>query len=471
MSVAGFEPLLKFAYTSKLFFGNDNVLQIKNAASVLGFRDLDEACLDFLPPKMIPAGESPASFPRKTCLKKTCRTGLSTEGCAKESDNVLLDDKEVKPVDDSSSQQEVVWPRNKSSSVSAASPSSAGTVPPVAEGTKVHFMQCPKYRKFQLACGKETCVPEKSPNNPVSVIKDEPHGFQCCASVNGGREFPGKHKANEPWKTETHDTKTEEYQCGGGAEGDLSERRGKWDVTGTERDVVKMEDGTERVDAKAVRGGDPGERSPGLVMHHCPLKAFEEGPAAGVTLEERRFVTNMADDEKTWDSGQVQPVSVHQKGDEVITPGGERREEKMDAVGGVKGQTGKEEQANLVVKSDVERGNVEWEVAEHLARRLGSDVCSSQLELRDSDAGGSTDSGGRVQWLQVNLSSRSSSCPFLLQDLDQSKWKENASSECEGASQSGVSSLNSGEDGDSETEGESERYSRERARQVSTSAS
>uniref|UniRef100_A0A3Q3FFZ7 BTB and CNC homology 1, basic leucine zipper transcription factor 1 b n=1 Tax=Labrus bergylta TaxID=56723 RepID=A0A3Q3FFZ7_9LABR len=51
VSVAGFEPLLKFAYTSKLLFGKDDVLEVRNSASILGFRDLDEACFEFLLPK------------------------------------------------------------------------------------------------------------------------------------------------------------------------------------------------------------------------------------------------------------------------------------------------------------------------------------------------------------------------------------------------------------------------------------
>uniref|UniRef100_A0A7N6F963 BTB domain-containing protein n=1 Tax=Anabas testudineus TaxID=64144 RepID=A0A7N6F963_ANATE len=51
VTAAGFEPLLKFAYTSKLHFRKDNVLEIRNSASILGFRDLDEACFDFLLPK------------------------------------------------------------------------------------------------------------------------------------------------------------------------------------------------------------------------------------------------------------------------------------------------------------------------------------------------------------------------------------------------------------------------------------
>uniref|UniRef100_A0A3B4APV9 BTB domain-containing protein n=1 Tax=Periophthalmus magnuspinnatus TaxID=409849 RepID=A0A3B4APV9_9GOBI len=51
VTAAGFEPLLKFSYTSKLLFGKEDVLDIQTSASALGFKDLDGACFDFLLPK------------------------------------------------------------------------------------------------------------------------------------------------------------------------------------------------------------------------------------------------------------------------------------------------------------------------------------------------------------------------------------------------------------------------------------
>uniref|UniRef100_A0A668SGV7 BTB domain-containing protein n=1 Tax=Oreochromis aureus TaxID=47969 RepID=A0A668SGV7_OREAU len=53
VTVAGFEPLLKFAYTSKLLFGKEDVLEIRNSAVILGFKDLDEGCFEFLLPKFL----------------------------------------------------------------------------------------------------------------------------------------------------------------------------------------------------------------------------------------------------------------------------------------------------------------------------------------------------------------------------------------------------------------------------------
>lgn len=493
VTVAGFEPLLKFAYTSKLLFGKDNVLEIQNSASILGFRDLDEACFDFLLPKFFSASQGSAPFPRKTCCKKKCKRRLSKEYCAINSDDVLLDEKEVKPVADSPSQQEVAGLGNKSVNRKMGSQNSTGTPTPVAEGTK-DFMQCPKYRKFQLACGKETFVTEKSLSNPVTVTKND-CDLPCstyCSTANSKNEterneveFPreslsnpsreSKGEGNGSWKAEIHDMSTEGH-------------RGRWAVMvkkdthervekeEREVDIVKMEKEmehttaltfSERSNGKAVSSGPstvPGERSPGLILHHCPLEATGEDPAISGSLGEKRLAIDIAEGKKTRDSVVLEPVSIHRQAEQQVETEGKRADDEIETAWQEKGQ-GSMERAALKVNNG-------REVAEHLAQWLGSNPSSSHLNFQDPDARNPSDTGCRqlqstsLEWLQMNLSSTSTGCPFL-QDLDQSKclWK-GAGSECEVASQSGVSSLNSGEDGDSETEGDSESYTRERARQV-----
>ncbi|KAL2096618.1 hypothetical protein ACEWY4_008766 [Coilia grayii] len=51
VTVEGFEPLLQFAYTAKLLFTKDNILEIHRCAEFLGFHNLDQACFEFLIPK------------------------------------------------------------------------------------------------------------------------------------------------------------------------------------------------------------------------------------------------------------------------------------------------------------------------------------------------------------------------------------------------------------------------------------
>ncbi|XP_073334944.1 transcription regulator protein BACH1b [Pagrus major] len=472
VTVAGFEPLLKFAYTSKLLFGKDNVLEIRNSASILGFRDLDDACFDFLLPKFFSSSKSSTPFPRKTCCKKKCKRRSSQGDGSIISDEPLVDKKEVKPVADSPLQQEVAWHCLKSENGKVGSQNSAGTLTPAAEGTNEHFMQCPKYRR-QLACGKETCATEKSLNNRATVIRDD-YDLSCSPRSSAGNskseselEFPvnsssnpdrqKKGGADDPWKNEIHDKKTEAGVDMVKKETNEIDMEMKADVSFSDRSNVKA--------VSSESSSALGEGSSGLTLHHCPLKTFGEGPAITVSLGHEKFVMDITEDKKTRDIGVLAPVSICQKAEELVKAGWKRADEEMGSSWLERRKGGQ----------SLERSSMEREVAEHLTKQLGSDV--SRPSFHDPDAGSSSDTGsGRAQstslgWLNfhASLSATSASCPFL-EDLDQKKclWKGAELSECEGASQSGVSSLNSGEDGDSgtDTEGDSESYTRERARQV-----
>uniref|UniRef100_A0A671KYU2 Transcription regulator protein BACH1-like n=1 Tax=Sinocyclocheilus anshuiensis TaxID=1608454 RepID=A0A671KYU2_9TELE len=56
VTVEGFEPLLQFAYTAKLHFTKENILEIHRCAEFLGFQNLDKACFEFLVPKFSGGG-------------------------------------------------------------------------------------------------------------------------------------------------------------------------------------------------------------------------------------------------------------------------------------------------------------------------------------------------------------------------------------------------------------------------------
>ncbi|KAI3373709.1 hypothetical protein L3Q82_022291 [Scortum barcoo] len=494
VTAAGFEPLLKFAYTSKLLFGKDDVLEIRNSASILGFRDLDEACFDFLLPKFFSTSKGSAPFLRKTCCKKKCKRRLSRGDGGTDSDDMLLDEKEVKPVADSPSQQEVPWPCNKSVNNKMGSQNSTGTPTPVAEGINDYLKQCPKYRR-QLACEKETCSTEKSLSNPVTVIREEcdrscsPCSSSSVKSKNETEaEFPGNSSYPTQSKGGTDDLLKSEIDGkatdAGAGRGEVdvvtretNDRQGKWSE---KEDYMDMEEDvslSDRPSAKTASSGPSallGETSSGLIFHHCLLKTFSGGLAVTGSPGQERFVMDITEDKE------VIQETIQQKAEEQVEAERKRADDERDSgwqERGKGGQRGCMERVVVSVNSARERSIAEKEVAEHLTKRLGSDGGSSQLSFQDPDAGSSSDTGsGRAlssssecQRLHVNPGSKSASCPFF-QDLDQGKciWKGAEVSECEGASQSGLSSFNSGEDGDSETEteGDSESYTRERARQV-----
>ncbi|XP_054610259.1 transcription regulator protein BACH1-like isoform X2 [Dunckerocampus dactyliophorus] len=198
VTVSGFEPLLKFAYTSKLLFSKDNILEIRNSAFILGFRDLDEACFYFLLPKFCStsAGVAASSW-RKSCCKKKSKRRLAKE----DTDS----DEDVKPVSDDSEAPQPTTCR----------------LPPAA------FTLGPKYRKFQLTCGKET---EKSGND---AALDSQHGTSETCELQTG---PQVQVQNE--------------------------------------DQVKVDE-------------DTTQRSPGLMSHRCPVESVgdeETGQESGTSF-------------------------------------------------------------------------------------------------------------------------------------------------------------------------------------------
>uniref|UniRef100_A0A3B3TL00 Transcription regulator protein BACH1-like n=1 Tax=Poecilia latipinna TaxID=48699 RepID=A0A3B3TL00_9TELE len=328
VTLAGFEPLLQFAYTSKLNFGKDNVLEIRSSASILGFRDLDEACFDFLLPKFFLSRNGSAPIVRKTCCRKECKRRLSKENSATDSDDVLLDDKEVKPVADSSPKRDVTWDYNKSVSNKMGSQNSTRSLG--AEGKNEPVIQGPKYRKFQLACEKGMFASEKcSFNSAVSEIRN---GFALsCLSC------PNK------------------VHC---------EKQTTVDLTGN--------------------------------------------PNSNKCIESKAEVQEVA-------------------------------------------QMSNMERAAIIRENSRERSTVKKETADHLREQFRFSKDAYQQNFLDCEAGCSTDAcgecvqGSSLQW--SNLASTKTGCPFY-QDFDQMNCPM---FESEGTTQS---SVNSGEDGDSETETE-----------------
>uniref|UniRef100_A0A4W5JUR3 BZIP domain-containing protein n=1 Tax=Hucho hucho TaxID=62062 RepID=A0A4W5JUR3_9TELE len=159
VTARGFEPLLQFAYTSKLLFSKDNVTEIRHCASILGFRDLDSACFDFLLPKFF--SSSTASFQRKVCCNTRCRrqsprAELSDIDTNK---NVLDDDKVVQVVSDSpdvgGAPCQSSQPTNGVTGCKSETPAPPPEVNIQSDAQTDYSLRCPEYCKFQLACGKD----------------------------------------------------------------------------------------------------------------------------------------------------------------------------------------------------------------------------------------------------------------------------------------------------------------------------
>ncbi|XP_003971399.2 transcription regulator protein BACH1b [Takifugu rubripes] len=409
VTAAGFEPLLKFAYTSKLLFSTDNVADIRKSASVLGFRDLEDACFDFLAPKLS-GGDGPAAFLRKTCCQKKRKRRLSIEEAGTGPGDATRGDGELKAVADSSTQQET----------SRCCSESANSKTESRSGATQHYRQCPKYRR-QLACEREICSRRQSLPAPATEDnlrnKEEEKRRESTPNASTLADRAEDHERGpEIIKEETNETE------GGSVE------------MGRDPHV------TERCDAESAFLGSSfvlAEGSLGLILKRCPLTTFGEDPGSP---GEGRFAR-------------------HPKGEKLI------RSPCVPAPTAVRQKTGKGAGGQAAGVEGGALSVVEREVAEHLAQRLGSDLTSLDPDARNSSNTGTTNKP--PQCLDLHLQPKPSSCSFF-REQNRCPWSGAELSEWEGASQSGLSSLNSGEDGDSgtETERDSESYTRERAKEV-----
>uniref|UniRef100_A0A3Q2QVA6 Transcription regulator protein BACH2-like n=1 Tax=Fundulus heteroclitus TaxID=8078 RepID=A0A3Q2QVA6_FUNHE len=492
VTVAGFEPLLKFAYTSKLNFGKEDVLEIRNSASILGFRDLDEACFDFLLPKFFLSRNGSAPIVRKTCCRKECKRRLSKGSFATDSDDVLLDDKEAKPVAESSPEQDVTWDCNKSLSNLMGSQNSADSSGSAADEINDPVIQCPKYRKFQLACEKEMFANEKSPFNSATTGIRDGCVFSCLPCPNrtlSKREtvvnFTGnptsnpsiesKIAAEELRETEKYNAKT--AHRGNKCVADTSEKgtfvqEAKEGCKVVEKNIrtydEKMEytSGIISSEIPRVKTLPPNpaailcERSS---LSFCPLRCLDVDSIISQSTGRDTCVKTSGDPDATM------PCSSHQN---AMSANEQKNPDDASWQGRNGVQTSNTERAPNLGESSRERSTPNKERADHLGERLGFSKDPYQQSFLGCEAGCSTDACGRwvqsssSEWLNVqnNLGSAKTGCPFNL-DFDQMNCRM---SECEGTPQSCVSSVNSGEDGDSETEteGDSEFSTSEIALQV-----
>lgn len=401
MTAAGFEPLLTFAYTSKLLLSTDNVADIRKSASVLGFRDLEDACFDFLVPKLS-GGDGPAAFLRKTCRKKKCRRRLSIEeaGAAVPGDASRHGDGELKAAADSSTRREA----------SRCCGESAAGKEQSRSGASQHYRQCPKYRR-QLACEREIC--RRRQNLPAAAGEGNLQD----------REEEEKRRESPPDASDSRRRAEDDERGPGVNKEEANETKG--DSVQMGRDP-RLPEGCRA--ESAFLGSSLG--SSGLMLKHCPLATVGGDPGR---------------------------VARHPEGEKAIRS---PRAARLKTGKGAGGQAGGVEGAALSV--------VEREVAQHLAQRLGSDLTSLDPDARNSSNTGTINRppGG----LDLPLEPKPSGCSFS-RDQNRCPWSGAELPEWEGASHSGLSSLNSGEDGDSgtDTERDSESCTRERAKEVGRS--
>ncbi|KAM9358932.1 transcription regulator protein BACH1-like [Symphorus nematophorus] len=381
VTVEGFEPLLQFAYTSKLPFTKENIHAIRSSAEFLGFHNLESACFDFLIPKFSEGKRSSREVRRGAC----CR---SRDSSASFGSNV------------ESSQPK--------------SFESHSSVPSRGDEQADFPSQCPQSMQGQTTSGEQHfCLENCGPQMPPLSLELSANGVCPMLSL----PCPDSNKGDHPSQF-----------C--------------------ERDILEIGDVCNQSELSLADCGLPCELStPGDV--NPPELIEPAGSDVKQTVETLGAETNC-------NPGSC-PLNTSGAGDcrELLEQSEVGLEQRM---------AGDLPDPTLTALSHEEgfgeRSSVEREVAEHLAKGFWSDLCPSQAQPLPLDPMDQNNlaKASDFHWLkQLDLSSSVGDCPFL-KDLERG---DDLAPRTDSLSQSEKSpymssSLNSGDDSDLDTDGDTE---------------
>ncbi|GCC22091.1 transcription regulator protein BACH1-like isoform X1 [Chiloscyllium punctatum] len=183
VTVKGFAPLLQFAYTAKLLLNKENVLDVCRSVEFLGIHNIEKTCFNFLQARLFGKERDHAGFLRKACC---------TSHCQKTNLKIPVGDNENSEADDDV--EEFLESENpKSPCPKLRKCIEVGKICPKVqnETTEVNYSclkqtgwasssLCPKYRKFQLACGKERLT---SWGNNLSLPNSSLQQIESCQNL------------------------------------------------------------------------------------------------------------------------------------------------------------------------------------------------------------------------------------------------------------------------------------------------
>lgn len=387
VTVEGLEPLLQFAYTSKLTFTKENIHAIRKSAEFLGFNNLESACFDFLIPKYSEGKESSQEVRHRPCCHDLAsRTNIDHS----------VESNKSKP------------------------PGSHNSVPSRDEERTDFPSQCPQSTPVQF----------KSREEHLSLETCGPQMATLSLELSGSGMYPVLPLASPDLNKADHSTQFCER-----ALLEIGEVCNQTELSLADCDLS--------CDLSTSEDINPSE----LELESSDVKQTVETLGAETTYNSATCLVN------TSDPGTCSGSLVQNEVDLGERMKHERSEVTIGAV---------RHQDRLVERSSVER-----EVAEHLAKGFWSDSRPSQAQAL---ALGSTDQNldktSDFHWLkQLDLSSSVGDCPFL-KDLE---TNDDPVSHAESLSHSEkspcMSSLNSGDDSDLDTDGDAE-ANKKRAEEV-----
>lgn len=379
VTVEGFEPLLQFAYTSKLLFTKENIHDIQKSAEILGFHNLESACFDFLIPKFSQSKKTSQEVRNKSCCR-SLEPGASLDSSVKGSH--------------------------------AESLGSDGPAPSGGDEQIAFSSQCPQNTKCQTNSGEqfcfENCGPQMTPI-PLELAND------VCPLLS--LPCPDSNKTDHS----SHFCKRDILQIGDAS--DRSElravgcdKRCELSTPGDENPPEITEPGSADNEPTVETLGAESSCTPGS----CPLETSSEEDCPAV-LQQSEVCS------KPGDLGELSaPDLIPQS---------------YEAANG-------------------ERSRVEREVAEHLAKGFWPDLDTGQASLPSLDLASQNNmaKAADFHWLRhLDLTSSVGDCPFL-RDLDTDDEPGTHADNFSQAEKSPCmsSSLNSGDETELETDGDTE---------------
>ncbi|XP_010790512.1 transcription regulator protein BACH1 isoform X1 [Notothenia coriiceps] len=385
VTVEGFEPLLQFAYTSKLPFTKENIHAIHRSAEILGFNDLESSCFDFLIPKFTAGNRASPEVRRRACC-------LNREPSASFSPRV-----------------ESSQPKSFESHSSLPSRGDEQTDFP---------SQCPQRAQGQMHNAEEpfcleNCGPQMA---PLSFLTEN----AVCPMLS--LPCPAADKADHPTQF-----------C--------------------ERDILGMGDVCNQNELSLADCGLSCELSaPGDVS---PPELIEPAGDVKQSVETLVALTNCNPSSCPLNTSGVEDCS------ELIGQSQAGFVQKIEGDLSDPAVTDSSHEEGIEQRSSVER-----EVAEHLAKGFWSDICPSQaqplpLEAIDQN---NLSKASDFHWLkQLDLSSSVGDCPFLRDFGTGDDPAPPTDSLSQSEKSPYMSSLNSGDDSDLDTDGDTEAYNKRAA--------
>ncbi|XP_026867808.2 transcription regulator protein BACH1-like isoform X2 [Electrophorus electricus] len=396
VTVEGFVPLLQFAYTAKLHFTKENILEIHRCADLLGFHNLEKGCFDFLVPKFFNGSETNQE------AKKRNKTSTHSKTCHDLQQAVSPERRPTAEAD--------AGPQARVAAVELRDPAmpgvqSPGERPPSSSDEDLH-LDSPLVT-FPVPAGQnraQLCLQNCGPQLLLSssVASAEICPFLSMPRAGGSEDV---------------------HPAGDGCDGDVLQT-GETLANGL---TVDDGDSPSRTSAGEDLNVAPMVKEQfdqplrALQTSLCPLSSTE----ANEVLDSIASVSNL---EGTGTEGmpafpspeQIFPDPAHSEG-------------------------------------CAQRSTVEREVAEHLAKGFWPELSSSLTESLESVDQAAVGNASDFHWLKhLDLGAAPDDCPFL-RDLSSNEGhasQTDAESKLESGEGSCVSTINSGENSECDTEGD-----------------